>query len=400
MSVPATGSARSRSNGTRAIAHGPVLLAVHTAQPGGAERMALAEAAHLGHSFELIVSIRDGPLRDAFAEHAELVDGVATLPLWGGSPMLWAKRSIRTLRDAVRMAMLIRRRGVQLVLTSSSVCLAPVLAARLARVPVVVHARDVPKSRLAPLVFALEGALAQTVIVIASGLEPYFRRGRRARIARIADGIAVGPPGSTRADWQHPLQLCLVGGIDRRKGQDIAVAALARLREHGVAATLELVGREIDQDFARAVRKQVQELGLTSTVEFVGEVSDARPYLDRADIVVAPSRGEWTPLVLMEALAQRRPVIAARVGEVGDVVTDHESGLLIAPEDPQALAAAILELVADPPAAAAMAERGRSEVERRFAIERTLAGLEAELLRLLDASATQPASGAPIPPVR
>jgi glycosyltransferase involved in cell wall biosynthesis len=376
-------SLSSDASSRRRAARGRVLLVVHNAEAGGAERMALAEAEHLAGTFELLISVPEGPLRDSFAAHGELTRGFATLPLWGGSPRRWAGRSVRTLLDAVRMARLIRRRRIELVLTNSSVCLAPVFAARLAGVPVVVHARDVPKSRLAPLVFAIEGALAQTAIVIAGGLAPYFRRGRRARVAQIADGIVVQAPVRAVADFRSPLRLCVIGGIDRRKGQDVAVAALALLREQGLVAALALVGRETDSAFADAVRADVGRLGLEGAVEFVGEVADARGELARADIVVAPSRGEWTPLVLMEALAAGIPVVATRVGGVEDVVHDRRFGLLVSSEDPPALAAAIAELAADPPSAIAMARRGREHVERNFRIERTLERLESELVRLL-----------------
>jgi glycosyltransferase involved in cell wall biosynthesis len=368
-----------------AAERGRILLAVHSAKAGGAERMALLEAGHLEDRFELLLSVPAGPLRARFATHGELVGPAETLPLWGGSARRWAAGSARTLVDAVRMAVLIRRRGIELVLTNSAVCLAPVLAARLAGVPAVVHARDVPKSRLAPLIFALHGALADTVIVIADGLTPYFRRGRRARIVRIADGIVAPapPPSDAPRVFRSPLRLCLVGGIDPRKGQDIAVAALARLRERGVEATLELVGREVDARFAATVRDDARRLGVAESVAFAGEAADAGPHLDRADVVIAPSRGEWTPLVLMEALARGLPVVAARVGGVADVVADRESGLLVAPEDPAALAAAIVELVAHPSAAAAMARRGRDHIDANFRVERTLARMQAELELLL-----------------
>ncbi len=362
-----------------------ILLAVHSSKLGGAERMALLEAEDLKTRFEVLLAVPDGPLRSRFAEHGELVGATATLPLWGDSTRRWAGGSAHTLLDAVTMAKLIRRREVELVLTNSSVCLAPVLAARLANVPAIVHARDVPNSRLAPFVLALHAKLAQTVIVIADGLAPYFRGGRRTRVVRIPDGIAVpAPPPRRRQNvFGSPLRLCLVGGIDPRKGQDIAIVALAQLRERGIEATLELVGRELDESFAAAVRESALRLGVAENVEFVGEVDDISPHLERADIVLAPSRGEWTPLVLMEALARGKPVVAARVGGVSEVVCDRESGLLVAPENPTELASAIAELLADPQAAFAMAERGRSHVDADFHVERTLSGVQAEIDRLL-----------------
>jgi glycosyltransferase involved in cell wall biosynthesis len=369
-----------------------ILLAVHSAKLGGAERMALLEAEYLNARFELLLSVPDGPLRARFAEHGELVGWAETLPLWGTSLVRWTRSSIRTLRDALVMAMLIRRRRVELVLTNSSVCLAAVLAARLARVPVVVHARDVPKSRLAPLVMGAHGRLASTVIVIADGLTPYFRSeprfraGPPTRIARIPDGISVPALAQSHqpSPFGSPLQLCLVGALDPRKGQDVAVAALAQLRQRGIAAKLDLVGRELDEGFAGAVREQAQALGVAGEVSFVGEVSDIGPLLQRADIVIAPSRGEWTPLVLMEALAHGKPVVAARVGGVAEVVHHRESGLLIAPESPSELAEAIVELSEDPAVAVAMAERGHAHVAAEFRVEHTLERVQSEIDRLLD----------------
>jgi glycosyltransferase involved in cell wall biosynthesis len=366
-----------------------ILLAVHGAKLGGAERMGLLEAEDLKARFELLLAVPDGPLRSCFAVHGELVAGAATLPLWGASTRRWAASWARTLLSAVTMANLIRTREVELVLTNSSVCFAPVLAARLAGVPVVVHARDVPKSRLAPLVLGLHGKLADTVIVIADGLAPYFRAGHRTRVVRIADGIAMPVPTPTppRDDFGSPLRLCVVGGIDPRKGQDLAVAALAQLHERGVEATLELVGREVDECFAAAVREDARRLGVASDVKFVGEVDDVGAHMEHADIVIAPSRGEWTPLVLMEALARGKPVVAACVGGVPEVVRNRESGLLVAPESPAELAGAIAELLADPAAATAMAERGRSLIHAGFRIESTLEGLQVEIDRLLDRKA-------------
>ena len=363
----------------------PILFSVHSGKLGGAERMALLEAERLGPCFELLLAVPDGPLRPRFAAHGELVAGAATLPLWGASPRRWLTGSVRTLLDAVRMAKLIRRRRVELVLTNSSVSVAPVLAAKLAGVPVIVHARDVPKSRLAPLVLAAQGRLADTVIVIADALAPYFHARSRTRVVRINDGIRmpVESPAAGRLAFGSPVRLCLIGGIDPRKGQDVAIAALAQLHEQGIAATVELVGRDVDEGFAACVRADAQRLGLAGHVEFAGEVDDVDAHLSRADIVVAPSRDEWTPLVLMEALVRAKPVVASRVGAVGDVVRDGESGLLVAPDSPTELATAVARLVADPAAAGDLAERGSRLVRAEFGVERTLEGVQTEVDRLL-----------------
>ena len=80
-------------------------------------------------------------------------------------------------------------------------------------------------------------------------------------------------------------------------------------------------------------------------VHFAGPTSDVAARLLAADALLLPA-GEVTPLVLMEAMALRTPVVAARMGSIPDVVTDEVSGLLVAPDDPAALAAAVARLAA------------------------------------------------------
>ena len=347
--------------------------------------MALHEAKALEARFELLLAVPDGPLRGDFGAHGELVGGAATLPLWGASFRRWTSGAVRTLLDAIRLARLIRRREVDIVLTNSSVSLAPVLAAKIARVPVLVHARDVPRSRLAPLVLAIHGRLADTVVVIADRLVPLFHAGHHTQVVRINDGIEIpaGPPVTGRAAFATPLRLCLVGGIDPRKGQDVAVAALAELRERGIIARLEFLGRDVDKHFAAHVRQGAAQLGLTRDVEFVGEVSDVEAHLAKADIVIVPSRDEWTPLVLMEALAQAKPVVASRVGAVAELLCDGKYGILVEPGSATELASAVARLASDPAAAVAMAEQGGRSIRADFTLRGTLEGLQTQVDRLL-----------------
>jgi hypothetical protein len=102
-----------------------ILLSVHSAARGGAERMALAEAEYLKRYFDRVISVPHGPLRPCFARHGELTGGTASMPLWGDSSRRWVARSVRTLDHAVRLARLMRRRHLDLVLTNSSASLAP-----------------------------------------------------------------------------------------------------------------------------------------------------------------------------------------------------------------------------------------------------------------------------------
>jgi glycosyltransferase involved in cell wall biosynthesis len=366
--------------------------------------MALAEAEYLKKEFDVVISVPDGPLRQSFGLHGKLIDGTASLPLWGGSARRWVLECARTLMGAICLARMIRRSGVDLVVTNSSVLVTPVLAARLSGVPVIVHARDVPGSTLAPLVFRVHGALAHTVIVITGRLRPYFRWPGGARIVKLSDGVELPKASAPYDDARPPaasrdvLRLCVIGGVDMRKGQDIAVEAVARLRDTGVPAVLDVVGREIDAEFGAAVRRRAEDLDIAPHVKFVGELTDVRSYLAEVDIVVAPSRDEWTPLALMEAMAEQKPVVAADVGGVCEVISDRDTGLLIPPEDPSRLASAVSEIAEDREGAAGMAFRARRHIEAKFSIDATLVGLEAEIRRLIPTDRSRSlATSAPAP---
>ena len=113
-----------------------VLMAVHSAQQGGAQLVALGQARALRGEHNLVVAVGNGPLRAAFAEVATaVVRGPTCLPIWGASRRRWALQIARAAADAVRFAALVRRYRVDVVVVNSTVLVAPVLGARLARVP-------------------------------------------------------------------------------------------------------------------------------------------------------------------------------------------------------------------------------------------------------------------------
>jgi glycosyltransferase involved in cell wall biosynthesis len=364
-----------------------VLLAVHSADPGGAQLMALANARHLAEDESLTISVPDGSLRPDFAELGDLVPRCHSLPIWGATRARWVLQSARTVRDALRLARLIRRRRIQIVLVNSTVLLAPVLAARLARVPVIVHAREFPMTRGGRAVFALHSRLADTVITVSRAVARHFTEGSRAKIVRIPDGIEIPPgPAAPLNGFNTPLRLCVIGSVNglRSKGQDVAVEALGRLAERGVEASLDLVGPVTDPGFARELRQSAQRLGVSERVRIPGESSEIDEVIAASDIVLMCSRIEPLGLVPAEALTRGRPVIAARTGGLPEVVRDGETGLLVDPDDPAELGDAVAELAADPERACAMTVRGREDIAERLDIERCLRRLSDELELALD----------------
>ena len=162
-------------------------------------------------------------------------------------------------------------------------------------------------------------------------------------------------------------RVIFVGRLDPVKGAPLLIEALAQLLPEHPDATLTLVG----DGPARAVAEaKAVALGIAGAVIFAGFQSQGRvaAMLETADMLVLPSFAEGVPVVLMEAMASRIPVIASRVAGVQELVEDGVAGFTVPPGDVATLAARMARLMADPEMAARMGAEGRQVVEREFDI--------------------------------
>ncbi len=153
-------------------------------------------------------------------------------------------------------------------------------------------------------------------------------------------------PGSTPAP--RPLRLLCVASLTPRKGHDLLLRALAVLRDY--AWHLDCIGsHDLDPAWAKALLGWREEWGLGGRVTFRGPLpaEDLGGHYAAADLFVLPSRFEGYGMVCAEALAHGLPVLATRAGALEDTVP-AEAGLLVPPEDAQALAGALRRLFADP----------------------------------------------------
>lgn len=181
--------------------------------------------------------------------------------------------------------------------------------------------------------------------------------------------IYHGVPDVGRAEVQRPDEptLLTVARHDPVKGIDVLLDAMALV---GPPTRLVLIG---DGPEGPALRTRCTELGLDDRVEFRDLPWDVRAadQMWAFDALVLPSRLEGFPVTIAEAMLAGLPIVATDVGSVREAVTD-ETGWVVPPEDPAALAAAIDELVADPEAARRKGARAREVAERRFTIEATI----------------------------
>jgi glycosyltransferase involved in cell wall biosynthesis len=157
----------------------------------------------------------------------------------------------------------------------------------------------------------------------------------------------------------------------RRKGHDVLLDALpAILRDHPSARFL-LFGRG---PLRNEVAQKVRDAGLETSVRLPGFREDLPSILPCLDLLVHPARMEGLGVVLLQASASGVPVVASRVGGIPEAVAHEESGLLVPPEDPTALANAVSSLLADPGRGRAMGERGRTRIRELYSVDGMVEG--------------------------
>ena len=167
-----------------------------------------------------------------------------------------------------------------------------------------------------------------------------------------------------------PPRLVCLGRLVGEKGFELAIAAFARLCARYPGLRLVIAG---DGAARTDLERQAAALGVAGQVDFLGWLpSEQVPeLLNTATIAVVPSRcEEGFGLVALEAAQMARPVIAAHVGGLAEVVVDGETGLLVPKEDPAALAVQIEYLLTHPEIAQAMGQAGRRRVLARFDFDR------------------------------
>jgi glycosyltransferase involved in cell wall biosynthesis len=187
-------------------------------------------------------------------------------------------------------------------------------------------------------------------------------------------------PGSTGSGMPtDEVAFLFVGRLRVRKGVEVLLEAIARVRASGQAAALWIAG---DGEHRAALARRAAQLGLGEEgVRFLGRVSAAgvRALLARAVALVVPSTYEGMPLVVLEAMASAKPVIASRVSGIPEVVVEGETGWLVDPEDPAALAGVLEEALADAEEGRRRGRAGQLRAQQRYRPEQVAELWEREI---------------------
>ncbi|WP_366180481.1 glycosyltransferase family 4 protein [Actinomyces timonensis] len=282
--------------------------------------------------------------------------------------------------EALRLARVIRSSGAQAVLTNTVTIPTWPAAARLAGVPAIAHAHEAEDSQ--PLVIRAglyAPLLAARAVVANSGATRDVLLSAQPLLRNRARVIHNGVPGPERPlpaprvrTAGDPFRVALVSRLSPRKGIHIALEAIGLLRAEKVDARLVVAGSVFPgyEWYEEELRERISRPDLSGSVELLGYVNPTWPLLADADAVIVPSLGESFGNTAAEALHAGRPLVASRAQALQEVVRDGETGLLVTPESPQALATALAALERDPARARELAAAGHADAAERFSVER------------------------------
>ena len=299
----------------------------------------------------------------------------------------------RGVRAVARLARLIRQERIDLVHTMNAKAhLYGGWAAALRGVPCVYHLHGVPRPSLGRdgLVSALSVALpAARTIACSEFVADSFRKAWRSRraVKVVRNGLmatgAAPSPGQVRAEFRIPDAaplIVMVARLQRGKGIHVFIDAAAQVARSRPDARFLVVGGALfglEPRYALELRQRVATLGLDGAVAFTGHRPDVERFFAAADVVVhAAIEPEAFGMVLVEAMACGKPVIASDSGGPREIVQDGVTGLLVRPGDAARFAQAILTLLGDERRRLRMGQAGSGRVRELFSAERMVRQLE------------------------
>lgn len=311
----------------------------------------------------------DGPLAGPLAEAGATV---VREPLW---VLRERSLSLQLAAGAVRFVPALLRavrrfRGADLVYINSASVIDHLIAARFFPGRAVVHVHEAPSGWTLRLMKALLGWSRAELVFNSRASEAAFGFGPDRRAHVVYD--AVPDPGDREPAAYDParrLRVLVIGRISRNKGQEVAVDALGRIAP-ALRDRLEMRivgGGHEDEEIERALAGRIREAGLVETVAMLPFASDPGEHYRWADLVLVPARTtEALGRVAIDAMANGRPALVSALGGLKEIVEGGRTGWFVRPDDPDALAARLTEIVSNPDAWARFGAAARERYERHF----------------------------------
>lgn len=261
-----------------------------------------------------------------------------------------------------------------------------VLAARLAKIPVVVtteHGKNLWKHALHHLIERqVISPLATRRVAVSQDIRDIRVQSRDIP----ADKILVIPPcveiPQERVEYRakSPVRIGAVGRMVEAKDYPTLLRAFARVVASGIVAELVFLGDGPDRP---RLERMSEEMGMSGVVHFAGFQSNVGEWLEEFDLAVFSSVREGIPVAMLEAMAAGVPMVATRVGGIPEVIRDGVEGLLVESRHPEELAVAIMRVAQDVDLRAAIGMQGRKRIVSLYSREAICGRYEALFRDLL-----------------
>lgn len=379
-----------------------VLFVTNSGGLGGASRDLLSLLGRLRTSrIEPVVVVAEpGP----FGAEVEAL-GIKTVrvaqPWWvtSGSVDAWLY-SIRLLPKAVEsLRSVICKEDIAAVVTNVAVVPAGALAASMEGKP---HAWIVREFMghggfLGPLdpatIYGCMGALSTRVVCVSNTLAASVRRTTgQEKVAVVYSGVDTARFADCAPDYDSRV-IVSVGTTTPEKGLDDLVEAAGILAGKTPKFTVRIVGEFDHLTYKAKIERRLKSLGIQNCFQFSGFQKDTRPCLRRAAICCNPSHTEGMGMTIVEAMAAGLPVVATDCGGPRDLVEDGKTGVLVPVKNPETLAGALEQMLADPGRRKVMGEAGRRRALELFDLKTTLpqlAGILEEVIQSSPAAQSKP----------
>jgi glycosyltransferase involved in cell wall biosynthesis len=236
-----------------------------------------------------------------------------------------------------------------------------------------------PERRLALLAYGSP----DTAIVLLPSLAGEVTWIEPRHVAVVPNGVEDHAADLRPASRTPVLQVLFVGALSERKGLRDLLNAVSILHEKAIAVRCTCVGAFLSETAAAGTEHQIRAAGIADQVNFTGELQGEEKCLAyaAAEVFCFPTIDtENQPLVLLEAMQFRLPVVTTRWRALPELVQDGETGFLVPPHDPQALAARLALLAGSPDLRRRLGDAARAAYLRRYTLQRHLQEMEQVLL--------------------
>lgn len=292
----------------------------------------------------------------------------------------------RILPNAKNIADILKRQNINLFYMNNqpSSNLEGIIAARAANIPCIQHSRIGAELNRVE-VNAVNNWLTKMICVSEGVQDCFIKQGVNGSKCKVVyNGISPDARPKTsvseiRKMWgigDDEILIGTVGSLIKRKRVNDLIEALAKIYERvngqGSRVKCMVVGDGPEKD---NLQRQVSKLGLQDKVIFTGFQTDAISYINAMDIFVLPSENEGLPRVILEAMLMAKPVVACNITGPSELVINGETGFLIPVKNPQALADAVLKLIASGDTRNQMGAKGKERVLERFSMGRYMEGV-------------------------